>query len=221
MSAGGRPPSIRTGRGRSLAQSSIAKQIAEASKSPKLGRSGDRHSRCPQRRAAPLALSAESANLCELRLASACDCCEPSWLGRAWATTARSTTDNTSTPTLRSEQTAVDRSGRCDDSVGVCRQHAPAPRDPSSPYASLLSHSGLAGQLPGDLVVHQGQLSMVARPPVTQPAGSSFFVGEGTRPRTMQAEFSCAFCEFAQRFSLGICAFIGPCVRIRRFLIGS
>lgn len=114
MSAGGRPHSIRTGRGRSLTQTSIAKQIAEASKSPKLGRSGDRHSRCPQRRAAPLALSAESANLCELQLASACDCREPSWLGRAWATTARSTTDNTSTPTLRSEQTAVDRSGRCD-----------------------------------------------------------------------------------------------------------
>jgi hypothetical protein len=75
----GAPHSIRTGRGRSLAQTSIAKQIAEASKSSKLGRFGDRHSRCPQRaELLVLALSAERTNLCEPLLAPARDCREPS-----------------------------------------------------------------------------------------------------------------------------------------------
>src|SRR5512133_1425117 len=66
MSAGGRPPQRPDRSGRSLAQMSIAKQIAEASKSPRPARSGDRHSRCPQRaELLVLAPSAESANLCE------------------------------------------------------------------------------------------------------------------------------------------------------------
>src|SRR4029453_13254281 len=192
----GAPHSIRTGRGRSLAQMSIAKQIAEASKSPRPARSGDRHSRCPQRArgARPRAVGRNartSLNLCwppPATAASPPDSCDeagghrgrgltlrstyspspsrpsqvrprrpcpprplsicpqrssthnsvrdrsvelhhqpsvddprvlpkpsvPSRLGRDGAATARSTTYNTSTPTLRSEQTAVDRSGRCD-----------------------------------------------------------------------------------------------------------
>jgi hypothetical protein len=196
MSAGGRPPQHPDRSGRSLAQTSIAKQIAEASKSPRPARSGDRHSRCPQRaEVLVLAPSAESANLCESLLAPAATAASPlgscqqgRWspegrasscgrstahrrhararfvlAGRAllvpeasvrsghqrttasvtaplscitsprWATQGYfpsprcppgwvapgppppgSTTDNTSTPTLRSEQTVVDRSGRCD-----------------------------------------------------------------------------------------------------------
>src|SRR4029453_8881928 len=94
----------------------------------------------------------------------------------------------------------------------------PAPRDPSSSHAPLLFHSGLARQLPGDLVVHQGELPVVARPAVTQPAGSSFLVGEGTRPGTMLAEFRCAFLRVRVAW---ICGLMEPHVRIRRFLISS
>lgn len=75
MSVGGRPPQHPDRSGRSLAQRRMAKQIAEASKSPRMGRSGGRHSRCPS---APSCSSSRhrpkartSVNLCWPRPATA------------------------------------------------------------------------------------------------------------------------------------------------------
>jgi hypothetical protein len=67
----------------------------------------------------------------------------------------------------------------------------------------------------------QGQLSMVARPAVTQPAGSSLLLGEGRGRNHPGRILVCLFANSRSVPPLGICACIGPRVRIRRFLIGS